>query len=776
MRGSLLGITILSFSHFLLFLWRYELLPFSVVWCIVLICLGSIILIISEILWQDVTNFFGLITASHRYALSFIILIAILANLTFVGPGYIHADGISHSFKVWYLRESWLKGNFYPLWCPYWYSGYPFLEFYGPFFYVFAAVLSLSSNWMIGSKLAIYLAGIMSSLAMYGLIYVVTQDKSGSIVGAIAYTLTYYRFPLLTKYGHLASSLVLLFIPLLFLFLELAIKKEKQVFAMFAGLCWAGVLLSHQGAGYMAFLLVLFYLIMSCAIKFNLKNITFIGSVGLISIGVALGISSFFIVPYFINGTEANTGILDPHWLGYPLSLPLILTRDFIHVNQPFPVYVGNSILILAFIAVILRRNRASIIYTASLVFSFFFVLGSELSFYTRIPLITSLEFPYRFLLLVCFVASVLSGITVASLKDIQKPISGYLREFMSNPILKKRIIVLLIVIMIIDLWPGTLISKNRPQEWLIDDDWMKTYDWLNQQPGPYKTLRFGNPGPSYVVFASVVGDAPVLYGYFRQSANKDYLEFLTLFTEEIKSLENTPQRGLLNPLKLLGVKYVPLDNTLSYAQYLHESSQLEVVQTFGNVSVLEFSEYTSPIIVSQNAEILSGDNEIESFYKHVTDPNYDPSKMIFLKENQLNNAKELPLQSPVDSIGSPDDFNYKILNLDVKESAIFARIYTSAPSFVFFSFSFFPGWKAFVDGNKSEILIAEPFFMCLYIDKGGTHTISLKYQLSTPKIIGSIITSFTLLIVFFVIFWSYRQAIREIIDQSAFRKYRGRK
>ncbi|MFX1519582.1 MAG: hypothetical protein ACFFCD_06660 [Promethearchaeota archaeon] len=733
-------------------------------------------MIISEILWQDVTHFFGMITASHRSAQGFVILIAILANLTFIGPGYIHADGISHSFKVWYLRESWLKGNFYPLWCPYWYSGYPFLEFYGPLFYVFAALLSLGSDWMVGSKLAIYFACIMSSLAMYGLIYVITQDRSGSIVGGIAYTLTYYRFSLLTKYGHLASSLVLLFIPLIFLFFELAIKKEKHVFAMFAGLCWAGVFLSHQGAGYMTTLLVLFYLTMSCAIKFNFKNIRFIGSVGLISMGVAFGISSFFIIPYFINGIEANTGILDPHWLGYPLSLPVILTRDFIHVNQPFPVYIGNSILLLAFTAVFLRRDRATIIYAASLIFSFFFVLGSELPFYLKIPLITSLEFPYRFLLLVCFVASVLSGITVASLKDIQKPLSGYLKALTSNPTLKKRIIVLIIVIMIVDLWPGTLISKNRPQEWLINDDWMNTYEWLNKQPGSYKILRFGNPGPSYVVFASVVGNAPDVYGYFRQSANKDYLEFLTLFTEEIKSLENVPRKGLLTPLKLLGVKYVPLDITLNYAQYLPESSQLEVVQSFGNVSVLEFNEYSSPIIISQTAAILPEENEIESFYNHVTDPNYDPSKMIFLKERQLNNFKELPLHLPGDSIDNSNDFTAQILNLDVKENAIFARINTSAPSFVFFSFSFFPGWKALVDGSKSEILIAEPFFMCVYIDNGGTHTISLKYQLSTPKMIGSLITLCTLLVVCFVISWSYRQVIREIIEQNVFRKYRGRK
>jgi len=568
MRGAFFGICLLSLSHILLVLWRYG-FPIALVWPILLICIGVIVLVISELLWQEITTLLEVMTNSHRYALSFIILVATLANLTLIGPGYIHADGITHAWKVWYLRKAWLNGSFYPLWCPYWYSGYPFLEFYGPLFYIFAGLLSLGSDWMTGSKLAIYFACILSPLAMYSLIYVITQDKLGGIVGGIAYTLTYYKFPLLTKYGHLASSLVLVFLPLLFLFLELAIKQEKQIFGVYAGFCWAGIFLSHQGAGYMASLLAVFYLILQCAIKFNFKNTFFIGRLFVISASIALGLSAFFFIPYLVDSVEANTRVLDPHWLGFPLSLPLILTRDFIHIYQPFPVYIGNSILALAFASIFLRRNRASIVYTASLVFSFFFVLGSVLPFYYMIPLITNLEFPYRFLLLVCFVASVLSGITISSIKDIQKPLSTYLKKLKSAPRLQKRVIVVLMVIMIIDLWPGTLISKNRPLDWLVDEDWLNAYSWLDTQTGYHKIMRFGNSGPSYVVSSSIIGNTFDTAGYFRQSTNKDYGEFTSMFKGEIRSLNNNPKKGLLNPLQLLGVKYVLLDTSKNYATHL---------------------------------------------------------------------------------------------------------------------------------------------------------------------------------------------------------------
>ncbi len=774
MRGALFGLGILSFSQILLILWRYELFSIPFVYPIILICSAVIILVVSELLWHDVTAFFELVTTSHRYALGFIILIAMLANLTFIGPGYIHADGITHAFKVWYLRKAWLNGSFYPLWCPYWYSGYPFLEFYGPLFYVFAALLSLGSDWMFGSKLALYLACIMSPLAMYGLIYVITQDRLGGIVGGVAYTLTYYKFPLLTKYGHLASSLVLIFLPLLFLSFELAIRKEKQVYAILAGFCWAGVFLSHQGAGYMVSLLVFFYFLFSCAIKFKFENIYLIGRICLISTVVALGLSSFFIIPYFVDGIGANTRIFDSHWLGYPISLPLILTRDFVNVYQPFPVYIGDSILGIAFAAIFLRRTRSTIVYTALLLFSFFLVIGSELPFYTAIPFIVSLEYPYRFLILVSFVASVLSGIAISSIKNIQKPFSGYLMKLKSNPRIQKRIIVILMVIIIIDLWPGTLVSKNRPLDWLVDDEWLGAYNWLDTQTGYHKIMRFGDSGPSYVVSSSIIGNTFDTAGYFRQSTNKDYGEFTSMFKGEIRSLNNAPKKGLLTPLQLLGVKYVLLDTSKNYATHLTKSSELEVVHTSGKVTILEYSGYTSPIIISQSAALVGGENEIDTFYDYVTNPDYDPSKMIFLKEDQYYNDIETPLQSFEDSIEYDDSFMSQIIDLEVREDTILTNIFVSASSFVFFSFNFFPGWHALVDGKESKILIAEPFFMCIYLNEGGTHNISLKYQLNTPKTVGLLITLSTLFVALFVTFWSYKQKIKEIIEQSLLSKYRG--
>jgi len=774
MRGALFGLGILSLSQVFLVLWRYGLLPFSLIWPILLISSAVIILAVSELLWHDVTAFFELIITSHRFALGLIILIAALANLTLIGPGYIHADGITHAFKVWYLRKAWLNGSFYPLWCPYWYSGYPFLEFYGPLFYVFAALLSLGSDWMFGSKLALYLACIMSPMAMYGLIYVITEDKLAGIVGGVAYTLTYYKFPLLTKYGHLASSLVLIFLPLLFLFFELAIRKEKQVYAILAGFCWAGVFLSHQGAGYMVSFLVFFYLISSCAIKFNSKNISLLVRICLISTAVALGLSSFFIIPYFVDGIQANTRIFDSHWLGYPISLPLILTRDFVNIYQPFPVYIGNSILVLAFAAIFLRRTRATIMYTALLLFSFFLVIGSELPFYTAIPFIVSLEFPYRFLILVSFVASVLSGIAISSIKNIQKPFSGYLMKLKSNPRLQKRIIVILMVIIIIDLWPGTLVSKNRPLDWLVDDEWLGAYNWLDTQTGYHKILRFGNQGPSYVVSSSIIGNTFDTAGYFRQSTNEDYGEFTSTFKGEIRSLNNNPKKGLLNPLQLLGVKYLLLDTSKNYATHLAKSSELEVVHTSGKVAILEYSGYSSPIIISQSATLVGGDNEIETFYDYVTNPDYNPSKMIFLKEEQYYTDIEIPLQTSEDSIEYEDGFLSQVIDLEVKEDTILTKIFVSAPSFVFFSFNFFPGWAALVDGKESKILIAEPFFMCIYLNEGGTHDISLKYHLNAPKTVGLLITLSTLFVALFVMFWSSRQKIKEIIEKSLLSKYKG--
>jgi hypothetical protein len=496
----------------------------------------------------------------------------------------------------------------------------------------------------------------------------------------------------------------------------------------------------------------------------------------LISAGVALGLSSFFIVPFLIDGINANISLYEyAGKLGDPISLPLILTRDFVNVYQPFPVYIGNSILALAFAAIFLRRTRATIVYTAVLICSFFFVLSSGLPFYSEIPLITSLDFfPYRFLLLVSFIASVLSGITIASIKTIQKPLSGYFKKLIATPKLQKRIIVILMVIIIIDLWPGTLVSKNRPPNWILDDNWINSYNWLNEHPGYYKILRLGSSGPGYHAYHAVIGNTFDTSGAFPQSENQDYAKFNTMIRNKIKSLTNAPEKGFLNPLKVLGVKYVLLDTSMDYSIHLLASNELEVVQTYGDVVILEYSGYSSPVIVSQTASFLGGEKEIETFYAYVTEPDYDPSKMIFLKEQQYYSDLEIPITPSVEPIDPSGSFTSIVHSLRVEENTIFAKIEVSAPSFVFFSFNFFPGWKALVDGRESQILIAEPFFMCLYIDTSGTHEIMLEYHLNTPKTIGLVITMFTLLISFFVILWPSRKAIKEILERHVFRKYKG--
>jgi len=197
-------------------------------------------------------------------------------------------------------------------------------------------------------------------------------------------------------------------------------------------------------------------------------------------------------------------------------------------------------------------------------------------------------------------------------------------------------------------------------------------------------------------------------------------------------------------------------------------------VYTSGKVAILEYIGYSSPIIISQSVSLVGGDDEIETFYDSVTNPDYDPSKMIFLKEEQYYTDIEIPLQSSEDSIVYEDGFLSQVIDLEVKEDTILTKIFVSAPSFVFFSFNFFPGWAALVDGKESKILIAEPFFMCIYLNEGGTHDISLKYHLNTPKTVGLLITLSTLFVALFVMFWSSRQKIKGIIEQSLLSKYRG--
>lgn len=120
-----------------------------------------------------------------------------------------------------------------------------------------------------------------------------------------------------------------------------------------------------------------------------------------------------------------------------------------------------------------------------------------------------------------------------------------------------------------------------------------------------------------------------------------------------------------------------------------------------------------------------------------------------------INNAEDLrrdPGDYPsMDQIGYVEDFKSFSTSgdldiLSVKNNSLSARTSSDMPTFVVHAQSFFPGWKAYVDGKSKQIYLVNGVIQGIEVPPG-EHTIQFKYDPWSVKV-GALISGLTLLFV----------------------------
>jgi uncharacterized membrane protein YfhO len=88
----------------------------------------------------------------------------------------------------------------------------------------------------------------------------------------------------------------------------------------------------------------------------------------------------------------------------------------------------------------------------------------------------------------------------------------------------------------------------------------------------------------------------------------------------------------------------------------------------------------------------------------------------------------ETPLPAPVTALLSKDKAQ---INYQLKKDGVDSQLYSvqlDKNSMVVFSEMVYPGWKAFVDGQPSEIFTADNALRSLFLTSGN-HEVEFKYQ-----------------------------------------------
>ena len=369
---------------------------------------------------------------SKYWPMLLVIGLSFLATWPLLRYGYFSHQDDLQIIRIFEMRRCFADFQIPCRWIPDmgWGNGFPLFNFYGVFPYYFGALLSYVTGYIGASKILFFLALTAGSFGIYLLVKSFWGKFAGATT-AILYLFAPYKALDVYVRGALSESLALAIIPFVFYF---AFKvstdpKNKKYSILFTFFLFI-FLITHNIMS-LLFLPVLigwiFYWMMDTKWK-NLKLVIISGMLG-------VGLSSFFILPAFFEKNLVQTEslirfeldfranylrlsqlFLDRIW-GYGTSIPGPEGGMNFQVGWPHWWLAAISLLLL-FVSKVKKSTKilvAAII--ATFVFSVFMTHNKSTFLWLRISLLEYFQFPWRFLSLSIFTASILGGFVVSTLK-----------------------------------------------------------------------------------------------------------------------------------------------------------------------------------------------------------------------------------------------------------------------------------------------------------------------------------------------------------------------
>jgi hypothetical protein len=338
-------------------------------------------------------------------------------------PGYFsHHDNLQ-VIRVFEMRKCFADLQIPCRWVPDmgYGNGYPLFNFYGPLPYYLGAVASYILGYIGAAKLLFFLPLVFGAVGMY----LLAKDLFGRVpglVGAVLYFFAPYRA--LDSYvrGAVGESFALAIIPFVFYFFLRLIKSKNRKYFALATISTFLFFVSHN------IMTLIFTPLIIIWVFFWLYKGKWKGlKVSLLSLGLALGLSAFFILPAFFEKGLVQTDALTRAELDF--------RAQFVKVSQLFIDrswnYAGSQpqssntisyqigwpqwwLVVLALFAVIVGKKKKNV-----LLFTFLFLmfgLGVLMTHNKSAPIwelfkiLAYVQFPWRFLSIVIFSSSLLGG------------------------------------------------------------------------------------------------------------------------------------------------------------------------------------------------------------------------------------------------------------------------------------------------------------------------------------------------------------------------------
>jgi hypothetical protein len=675
-------------------------------------------------------------------------------------------DSVTQMFPWKYLLYQSFAHHIIPFWNPYQFLGAPFMASMKPtvfyplnLLYIFGPIQS----WNILLFSQVFLAFFFT--------FLLARDfkigKLPSLLVSIAYSLNTLMMTSL-EFG--SEGHVLLWFPVFFLCAKRYLKKQKGRYLFFLGLALAMSIFAGQLQffGYGFVLLLAFIIFYGRSLKTRVRSYVFL----FLSIILGVGISAVQLGPslelfqFSHRGNAAFTLFLEGLAKPYHLLLLLIpdaygnpVSGDLTSLFHGNTMYFGIIPLFFCLSAIIfLRKNFFVKFFSVAFVTSLLFtwdVVG-RLIYWLKIPLFTSGSAD-RILSLMLFSGAILAGFGLFDFtrNDQVKrkiiSIAVYLCSFlvlsltgvMANKILGKVVFIprsiaypLLIlaafsVLSLFYLWQRKNFKYLR-QLFLLGVVALTFFDLFRMG---YRYLTFSNEKFLYP-------DLPVIQ-FIRNAAKNTLARSFGLEDAEIPSAMSLYSTGTYNPLYLtrtglllntlqqFHTDNLPNNNTyyLSNGQGLKHALDFLGVSYVSSITGSNASmEYFQTYRFEKDLKEIWRDDRYQVYQNITAYPRFglyyqmrkttsDRETLSLISQNAIDLKKKLLLEESLPFVLRPGTGSSALLASDVNSEKFLVR--STSPGLFYISDTYFPGWSASVNGNRTKIYRANYNFRAVAVPAG---------------------------------------------------------
>jgi len=359
--------------------------------------------------------------AREQATVLLIIVLTIPALLALTRPGFFPTQDYIYVARVYQMDKSLFDGQFPVRWIPDFRYGEPLYNFYAPLpYYLGAVVKALGFSYLNTVKILFALGFVLSGVAMY---FLAKQffGSLGGVVSAVLYIFAPYHSVDVYVRGALSESWALIFFPLIFLFAYQLSKKAGIMNLIWLALSLAGLFYTHN---IMTMLFMPFFVGWCGFLLWQNRSVKSLGYL-VAALFLGAGLAASFLLPAyfekdFVQSDKLIKGYFD--FRGHFVAIPEFFSTFWGYGaslwgpkdDMSFQVGVAHWAFLAAVFACIFKKAReikVMVIFLAvEFLFSLFMQHNRSAPIWEAFSLMAFTQFPWRFLGISIFLASLIGG------------------------------------------------------------------------------------------------------------------------------------------------------------------------------------------------------------------------------------------------------------------------------------------------------------------------------------------------------------------------------